>query len=666
MTRERVTLLLLFLLCATGALAQTPTLEVTPSPIIFGCTLGGEDSTRTFVVRNTGATDVTIQEFLAPAEFTAPSTRDVIVPAGGQIEEVLHFTPLSAGPASPSGSLILRTADGDLLVPIAGEIGAEPTIGVSLSRLDFGDVTVGSIVELCITVSNPSCREIEVFSAAVSHPAFSITRVFPTPRILGPFEQHPVCVTFSPTTPGDVVDELVFEGALGKRAVVRLFGRGVRSEISVEPAAVNFGPIEVGSSSAEIVVEIVNRGQQSATIAPGLAVSGANPGDFVVTSAPLPFDVGPGERVPLRLSFTPTALGTRTAEIVLNNSSDIDPVITLEGRGVLFDVVVTPDSVDMGDVFVGQSRMALDTVLVLNRGSEAVTITGTTIEGLDAPAFERYGFVVARLNPGDSYVLDIEFKPYAPRVFNADLVITLETGATFRIPLRGRGLDTSAARPRTITGDTVQARVGERRLLRFAIDPPLGGSDTARRVIVRLRLDPFALYPHRVIADGVTATRSYSADGIVEITLSSPEAVALDHFDLEIEGLFTGRPLNMVTVDSVDLGDPRITVSSSPGVVRLEGCDVVMEDTLLRPVQIVALVPNPAVANCTMRYRAPDGAILRISTTDGIMLSSRSIPATGDGDGSYELPIDELATGAYYIKLVDVRSTDWRLLEVTR
>jgi len=665
MTRSSLLLLLLIALAAIDARAQTPTLEITPGSITFGCTLGGEDSTRSFVVRNTGASDVTILEYIAPAGFVAPGARDVVVPAGTELTEVLHFAPLTAGPAIAGGSLIIRTPDGDVLVPVSGEIGAEPTIGVNPTRLDFFDVAIGSSAELCITVSNPSCRPIDVLNASIDNPAFALSRIFAMPRELGPFEEQTVCVTFTPTVEGDQEGALTFDGSLGKRAVVRLFGRGVRSQIAVEPALVDFGSIDIGSASGEIVVDIVNRGSLSATIDPGLAISGANPGDFVLSSAPLRFTVGPGERAPLRLRFVPTAAGDRSAEIVLNNTSDVDPVISLRGRGVVFDVLVTPTSVDMGDVFVSQSRMAIDTVLVLNRGSEPVTIASTTIEGADAPAFERYGFVVARLNPGDNYVLDIEFKPYAPRVFTADLIVTLESGARITVPLRGRGLDTAGVRARHIAGDTIRAHVGERRMLRFTIDPPLDGRDTTRRVVIRLKLDPQALYPHGVVAGGATATRSYNAEGIAELIFSSETQLELDHFDVEIEGLFTGRPLNRVTVDSVDLGDPRIAVTNSPGVVGLEGCDVA-GDSLLRPVAILSLAPNPASDRTSLHYLADGGARLSILELDGNAVKRMTLPPGGDAGAVFSLDLSAIAVGMYYVEITDFRTVDWRKLEVVR
>lgn len=662
--------LLVTLLAVTSVLAQ-PTLEVTPPTVAFGCTLGGEDSTRTIAISNTGSDDVTILGFsTSTSEFVAPIATDVVVRAGATIEETIHFQPLIAGPASSSGSLFIRTAEGDVTVALSGVIGAEPMIGTNPTFLDFGDVAVGGSLELCITVSNPSCREIEVLSAATSDPAFTITQGgFPVARTLDAFAEEPLCITFTPTTAGDIDELLTIQGALGKRATVRLRARGIRSELAVEPAVVDFGVVDIGATGPVVTVDIVNRGTQRASIDPALAVIGANPGDFEIVAPTTSFDLEPGERSQVQLRFRPTALGRREGRIVVANSTEVDPEISLVGTGSRFDVEITPAEVDMGDVFVGSTRLAPDTVIVSNRGTRTVTATAT-IEGVDNAAFAVFGFVVTPIAPDISYGFGLEFKPDAPRVFRAELVVRFDNGTVLRVPLRGRGLDTSAPRPRRITGDSIGLRVGERGLLRFTIDPPLGPPDTARRVLLRLRLDPLSLYPHRVIATGVTATRSYTGTGIVEVIISSSsEPLELDHFDLEIEGLFTGIAMNRVTIDSIDLGDPRISSSVSPGVVALEGCDIEGTVTLRRAVRIESMSPNPTGASALLRYSSTDRARCRIIALDGRLMSEFEAGAS-EGVAEIGLPVDELPPGTYVVELGiesagDIAS-DRRILQVNR
>jgi hypothetical protein len=665
MIRLLSTTLVLAIIASLALRAQTPSLRVTPSPIVFGCTLAGEDSARTITVLNTGATAVTILEFVATPPFVAPTTRDVTLDPGAERPETIRFQPIAA-PGNPTGTLTVRTPDGDLEVPLAGEVGVEPSIMPSMTSIDFFDVSVGSSKEICFVVRNPSCRPLDVVSILSDNPLFTITAGRAAPFVLGAFAEERYCVSFTPATSGDQSGRLTFEGDLGKRAVVRLSGRGVRSELAVDPSSVNFGTIDIGASSADAVVTIINRGTQTATIDPGMAVSGANPGDFVLTPPPLPIDIGPGESVPMRVRFRPTALGPRSARIVVNNSSDVDPVIDLRGVGSTFDVVVAPTMIDMGDVYIGSSRTALDTIVVDNRSTRTVSIVSTSIQGADPGAFAVLGFVVVPIAAGTDYKLDIRFAPDAVRIFTAELVGTLDNGTTFHVLLRGRGLDTASPRPRRIDGDTITARVGERRAMHFSITPPLEARDGVTRLFLRARLDPLSLYPWRVAASQATSVRSYTGDGIVEVTISGQNPLELDGFDLELEGLFTGRARNVVVIDSVALDDPRIGVVTSQGMVALAGCDIDRADTLLRVARISALWPNPSTGAMSLTYRSSSPATLRMMSIDGRVLATRALPGTGGRDARIDLDVDAGAHGIVVVELIGDDMRDHRILQVAR
>jgi hypothetical protein len=655
----------LLVLAMTLAARSQPALQVDPTPIAFTCALAGEDTALTIDVWNVGSTDVTILEYVATGPFVPPATRDFLLIAGEYVRERVRFQPLAAG--TQLGTLTIRTSEGDFEVPMTGEVGAEPSIMPSMTAIDFFDVTVGGSKEVCFKVRNPSCRALMVNAATIDNAVFTMTGGFTTPFLLGPYADEDFCVTFTPTATGDASGRLAFEGDLGKRAVVRLNGRGVLSEISAEPSLVNFGAVDLGMTSPEIIVEVVNRGTQSATIDQPLTIVGANPGDFAVTSAAVPINVAPGDRVPLRVRFSPTAMGSRSAQLVINNTSSVDPVVELRGVGATFAVTVTPDSIDMGDVFVGSTKRADDTVAVMNQSTRTVTIASTRIEGADPSVFAVLGFVTVPIAANEDYKLDISFAPTAPRVFTAELVGTFDNGNTFRVPLRGRGLDTSAPRPRRISGDTVAARVGERRMLRFEVNPPITEADAVTRLYVRLRVDPKAVYVHRVQASaGLGATHTYAPNGAVEIVLSSPTALVLDHFDLEVEGLFTGRPFNTVIVDSVAFDNARIGVTSTAGGLALDGCDINGSDTLLRVVRIATIAPNPANDVGVVTYRASSSATLRVISLDGRLVYTTEVPATGESDASIELPLDAHADGAFILELVADGVSDRRILQINR
>lgn len=651
---------------ASVARAQVPSIVVSPSPIVFGCTLSGEDSVRYITVLNTGTAPITIHGYRAPAPFLAPATRDVELEPGESTLDSVRFQPVVA-PGNPSVVLVVETSGGELEVPMSGEIGLEPGISASMTRIPYESVTVGTTKDTCIIIRNQSCRPLRIDSIVVENGVFVITKGFPTPYILGAFAEEEFCISFTPNAPADFVGRLLFFGDLGKRLIVPLDGRGVRAEIIAELTDINFGTIDLGSTSADTIVYITNLGTEFATIEAGMTVTGVNPGDFILTTPTLPMPIGPTERIPLRVRFQPTATGQRTARIVVNNTSGADPVITLRGVGSTFDVVALPDTIDMGAVRLGSSRLAVDTLIVRNRSSRTVTILNTTMSGSDASSFGVLGFLTVPVAAGTDYSLDVVFTPRALGRLEAEVVGTLDNGTSFRVVLLGVGLDTSAPRPRRVIGDSIHMRVGERRVMRFTIERPFTESDSVFRIIVRLRVDPRALYPHRISTTGTaTTSRSYAANGTIDLTISSQVAMAIDGFDLELEGLFTGRPRNDVMIESVDVGNPQIGVTTSPGLATLEGCDIRDTSTLARSVRIVDILPNPSSGGeAIVRFISSAPAQARVVGVDGREVRRVEIPASDHGTPGM-LAVTGLSPGVYVLEIVSGAVRDHSILIVNQ
>jgi hypothetical protein len=288
------------------------------------------------------------------------------------------------------------------------------------------------------------------------------------------------------------------------------------------------------------------------------------------------------------------------------------------------------------------------------------------MQGGDAAAFGVQGFVVVSVPRDSTYTLHAEFKPTYPGVQTTELVGTLDNGATFRVRLRGRGIDTAIARPRRIVGDTVSARVGERVMMHFDVQPPFAANDGVTTAYVRMRIDPLALFAHRVIVEqSVRATHTFRADGTLEVRISSDQPMQLGGFDVELEGLFTGHAINRVVIDSVELDNPQIGVSASPGRVNLDGCDIERGDSLARVVRIEGVAPNPVRDVAVLRFAASAGALVRVVGIDGRILIERMVGA-GDDGAVREMLLDQLPPGVCIVELRHGTESDRILLQVAR
>ena len=118
---------------------------------------------------------------------------------------------------------------------------------------------------------------------------------------------------------------------------------GVPTEINVQQGATNiasggfygFPNTAIGSSSAKITFTVENSGGELLITDETVTVTGANPSDFVVNTNPGGV-VDLGATTIFEITFTPTGVGTRTADIsIASNDSDESPYeISLSGTGL--------------------------------------------------------------------------------------------------------------------------------------------------------------------------------------------------------------------------------------------------------------------------------------------------------------------------------------------
>jgi|GEM_PF-3457988 len=107
--------------------------------------------------------------------------------------------------------------------------------------------------------------------------------------------------------------------------------------ISISSTAVDFGQVNVTSSSSAQTINIVNTGNARLTVS-RITVGGANPGDFRVNFPPSPFTVDPGgPNAGLSATFIPTALGQRAAALTLLSDDPDEPSITISIKGTGVD-----------------------------------------------------------------------------------------------------------------------------------------------------------------------------------------------------------------------------------------------------------------------------------------------------------------------------------------
>jgi hypothetical protein len=213
-----------------------------------------------------------------------------------------------------------------------------PNVTFSPSSLTFGSQVPGSSSAFLSTLMS------NTGNAALSISSIAIGGANP-----GDFAQTNDClstlpaganctfdVTFTPTAVGPRSASLaVTDNASGSPQTVSLTGTGISGPlVSLSPASLTFSQENVGTTSGAESVTLSNTGNASLSIS-GIAIGGANPGDFAQTST-CGTSVAAGANCTISVTFTPTAVGTRTASLAVTDNATGSPhMVGLTGTGVV-------------------------------------------------------------------------------------------------------------------------------------------------------------------------------------------------------------------------------------------------------------------------------------------------------------------------------------------
>lgn len=166
------------------------------------------------------------------------------------------------------------------------------------------------------------------------------------------------------------------------------------------------------------------------SLASAPSLSGANPTDFVVAQNQCPVNpappLAPGNKCSVGISFSPTGLGKRTAELSLAFAGSAPVTVKLFGTGVSPRISVSPLAFKFANTTVGQSSTSA-LVTVSNPSPVAVKILGV---GLTGP-FVADSSGCTTIAAGATCAVGVVFRPVAEG--KATGLLTVHVNA------RGRG-----------------------------------------------------------------------------------------------------------------------------------------------------------------------------------------------------------------------------------
>ena len=312
---------------------------------------------------------------------------------------------------------------------------------ISPGSLNFGDVSVGQIVDSSIALVNSGAAPIAISQVSIAGQMFALANADQLPISIAPGATHSVKVGFAPATENDFSGELTVADSSAKPiAVLAMYGHGgQRGQLVASPTALSFGSIATGSSSSA-TVSLSWTGSYPVTLN-SITTNGSG---FSTAGVSLPLTLNPGQTVALKVQFAPISNGASAGQIAIGwGSHGGSTVIGLSGTGQA--------AAGEAELTLSTAKLNFGTMAVNSAISQAVTLTstGTSPVTVNSATIGGSGFSLGStglpvtLAPNQSMTLKVKFNPTTAGTVSGQLVVNSNSvlGGTSVVALAGVGAE---------------------------------------------------------------------------------------------------------------------------------------------------------------------------------------------------------------------------------
>ena len=313
--------------------------EVTlfPSTLTFGDRLVGTTSAaQTVTLTNGSSTTLSIANIAASGDYTQTNNCGASLAADMGCAIHVSFTPTTTG--SRTGTLTVTDnangVNGSQQTTSLTGTGISPGGSLSPTSLLFGHHAIGTASAVKnVTLTSTGTTSLSFFGITFTGAnAGDFAQTNNCPPSAAPGVSCTISVTFTPSIHGTETATLnVNDNAANSPQTVALSGTGVL-QAGLSPTSLTFAARTVGSTSAAKIVTLTNNLTTTVTIS-SFTFTGANAGDFAQTNT-CGTSLGAKKQCTISVTFTPTAIGTRTATLNANDSANNSPqTAALTGTG---------------------------------------------------------------------------------------------------------------------------------------------------------------------------------------------------------------------------------------------------------------------------------------------------------------------------------------------
>lgn len=422
-------------LTLSGGVGVTP-MDVTPSVLNFGSVLDNTTSTSQSVVLGNGRQGT-------PQAYTLSVSGDFTItqnpcsnPMPGDFGCTIQVAFAPKNPGTQQGALTVSYPgiSEQSVVTLNGTGVASGAIFNAPATLDSGNVNVGTAVSTPLTISNTGNADLTIagYTLGGANPGQFSVAPGQCPTITAG-NTCSIQVSFNPSSPLQQQATLTFaDNGLNNPHTVTLTGTGVGPLIEL-PGPTFIGQALIGEFTTNQLL-LINHGNANLVIS-SVTFTGANSGDFSANLNTCGTMAGPST-CSITVTFTPSAPGTRTANIVFNDNEIFSPqsfAVTGTGLGAAYTV---PASLNFGNQLRG-TVSAQQVIQVTNTGTVALGITSLSATG-DFSGTHN----CLNVNPLASCSITLTFAPTAAGTRNGTLTLTDDTPqGSHQIALTGNGTD---------------------------------------------------------------------------------------------------------------------------------------------------------------------------------------------------------------------------------
>jgi hypothetical protein len=411
----------------------SPVIALSPPALSFSQTVGSTSSDLRLLIGNTGTGALRLTALrlggAQASEFAFAATGDCAAGtqlAGGESCAVaVHFTPAGTGPRAATLTVEHNAAGGSSTVALTGfgNATAQPGLMLDANRLELGDQVVASAgTPRVLTLVNNGQAALQLSSLTLSGTQAGEFALGGSCAAGTPVPAQGSCtvtVTLTPAGLGARGATLqIASNAPSGTVGVAVTGTGVDAAapmVRLSPAALGFGTVGIGASSAPRTAVLTNAGNAALAIA-GITTSST---EFKLTHD-CPASLAPAARCSLLVSYAPSAAIASELLTITSNAPSSPNRIVLNGTGssaslAVFDWTEGGAPVVFADAAVGAATEAVLRTLV-NKGPGAATVSTLNVVGADAGSFVLGGgscTIGATLAAGTSCTVGLRFAPSA-------------------------------------------------------------------------------------------------------------------------------------------------------------------------------------------------------------------------------------------------------------